>query len=147
MSGSDELLVLRLGLIAVIFVFALAVAVSLRSSRGVREPVQRGVPGQKAWRLVVLVPGDGGLVRGARFSLAGMMVLGRDSRAGVVLPDASVSARHASVERVGGEWRVVDLGSTNGTFIDGRRVGDSGAFLRMGQRLALGSVVLQLELE
>jgi hypothetical protein len=143
MSGPTELLVLRLGLIALIFVFVAVVAVSLNGSVGGRAAPARAVRGQAA-RLVVVRPGESGLAQGTQFALAGMMVLGRDPGAGIIIGDSSVSTQHATIERVNGHWRVTDLGSTNGTFVDGKPVGSSGATLRPNGQVAVGNVVLQL---
>ena len=145
MTGATELLMLRLGLIAVIFVFVAVVALSLRGSLAM--PARRAASAQRPRRLtlVVMSPGESGLARGARFELAGNMLIGRDGRAGIVIPDASVSARHATIERLDRGWRVSDLGSTNGTFVDGKRVGEKGASVRPGAKLAFGNIVLQLE--
>jgi S1-C subfamily serine protease len=56
-----------------------------------------------------------------------------------------VSARHARLLRDGAEWVVRDLGSTNGTWLNGRRVrGD--AVLRDGDRLAFGQSGPSVEL-
>jgi hypothetical protein len=143
MGGPTELLVLRLGLIAVIFLFVAVVALSLRGSiapAGIR-PAPRA---KTQWKLVVVTPGDSGLRRGAEFPLAGSMLIGRDTRAGIVIPDVSVSTRHATIERVTGGWRVTDLGSTNGTLVNGRGVPPEGAILRGAERIAVGGVVLQL---
>jgi len=53
-------------------------------------------------------------------------VLGRDETCDIVLPDSGVSRRHAElvVDHAGGRTRLAvrDLGSTNGTFVDGNRV-------------------------
>ncbi|MGZ6187081.1 MAG: FHA domain-containing protein, partial [Candidatus Binataceae bacterium] len=38
------------------------------------------------------------------------------------LDEPTASRRHAALERRGGRWHVADLGSTNGTYINGRRV-------------------------
>ncbi|MGE3074106.1 MAG: FHA domain-containing protein [Dehalococcoidia bacterium] len=145
MTGPTELLVLRLGLITVIFIFVAVVAITLRGSFAI--PVRQASSSQRPrrWLLVVVGPGESGLARGARFELAGNMLIGRDGRAGIVLPDASVSARHATIERRDRNWRVADLGSTNGTFIDGKRVSEKGAPLRPGVKLTFGNIVLQLE--
>jgi ABC transport system ATP-binding/permease protein len=48
--------------------------------------------------------------------------LGRDPQGDVVLDDARVSWRHATIRRGERGWLVEDLGSTNGTFAQGRRV-------------------------
>jgi Protein of unknown function (DUF3662)/FHA domain len=63
-------------------------------------------------------------------------VLGRSGDVDIPLDDAGVSRRHAEVHVSGGRARVVDLGSTNGTFVDGERVttGD----LRDGSTITVG---------
>jgi hypothetical protein len=146
-AGPTELLVLRLGLIAVMFLFVAIVAFTLRG--GLRASASRPIAraARPAWRLVVIAPGDSGLKRGTEFPIAGTMLLGRDARAGIVIPAASVSTRHAAIERVTGGWKVSDLGSTNGTFVDGRGVDGNGAVLRGGERLTVGGVELQLSSE
>jgi pSer/pThr/pTyr-binding forkhead associated (FHA) protein len=58
-------------------------------------------------------------------------VLGRGTEADVVVDDSGVSRRHAEVHTDGNRVWVVDLGSTNGTFVDGERVGGQGS---AGQR-------------
>ena len=65
-------------------------------------------------------------------------VLGRGAEADVVVDDAGVSRRHAEVHTDGQQVRVVDLGSTNGTFVDGERVGRQGAPLADGSRITVG---------
>jgi hypothetical protein len=50
-------------------------------------------------------------------------ILGRSkTQADLVLEDPNVSRQHAAIERVGNEWILADLGSTNGCYIDGQRV-------------------------
>jgi hypothetical protein len=49
-------------------------------------------------------------------------VLGRSTEADIILDDPGVSRRHAEIHVLDGRARVVDLGSTNGTFVDGERV-------------------------
>src|SRR5467141_1596084 len=48
--------------------------------------------------------------------------IGRADYNDIVLPDPSVSTAHAKLQRREGVWVVVDLDSTNGTFVDGERV-------------------------
>ncbi len=67
-------------------------------------------------RLVFAGPGRAEWVLGAR------SVLGRAPHAAIRLPDREVSKEHAVVERADGRFHVRDLGSANGTFVNGRRV-------------------------
>src|SRR2546429_3947297 len=58
-----------------------------------------------------------------RLRVAGVrMVIGRGSDSDGFLPDHLLSRRHAEIERRAGAFYLVDLGSTNGTFINGERV-------------------------
>ena len=64
------------------------------------------------------------------------MLIGRGAGADVRLGDLSLSARHCSLEPSGSGWKVVDLGSRNGTFVNDvlvkqRKLGD-------GDRVRLG---------
>ena len=73
--------------------------------------------------------------RGGKATLAeGDHVVGRDPELPVCLPFPSVSRRHALVRVHAGEATVEDLGSKNGTFLNGRR-------LREPQALSAGDVV------
>jgi DNA-binding winged helix-turn-helix (wHTH) protein len=76
---------------------------------------------------------------------AGDNLIGRDAAVRVRLGHPSVSRRHARI-RVGGARAVVDdLGSCNGTFVDGRRIESHiGCELRNGTILGIGAVTLQV---
>lgn len=63
-------------------------------------------------------------------------VIGRAGDVDVPLDDAGVSRRHAEIHLADGRARVVDLGSTNGTFVDGERVG--AGELRDGSTITVG---------
>jgi Protein of unknown function (DUF3662)/FHA domain len=83
---------------------------------------------------------------GRRNVLSGERVLlGRSRECDVMLSDPNVSRRHAEVRADGGRWVVVDLGSTNGIKVNGRRV-DS-APLEPGDRITLGLTDLTFELD
>ncbi|HXG49129.1 MAG TPA: FHA domain-containing protein [Methylomirabilota bacterium] len=59
------------------------------------------------------------------------------------IPEASVSSHHAELLLRGNEVLVRDLGSTNGTFINGERITEG--VLKPGQLLRLGTVDMRLE--
>lgn len=84
--------------------------------------------------------------RGREFLVAGEATVGRAPGCAIVLSGDYVSAHHARLfEREGRVW-VEDLGSTNGTLLNGRRVRRPVA-MRAGDRLKIGDVVLGLRLE
>ena len=61
---------------------------------------------------------------GNSFPLCGNCGLGRSSRNTIVIPSDRASRQHAAIHaQDGGEWWLIDLGSVNGTFLNGRRVG------------------------
>lgn len=68
------------------------------------------------------------------------VVLGRSKEADVQVPDANVSRRHAEIRQEGATYWLVDLGSTNGTELNGKRV--QRAKLSDGDRIGVGSTEL-----
>jgi FHA domain-containing protein len=97
-------------------------------------------PSEEHRRQALLV-GDG-----RRNVLSGSRVLlGRSRDCDIVVSDPNVSRRHAELRRENGRWSIVDLGSTNGIKVNGRRVND--AALREGDRVTLGVTELTFELD
>jgi pSer/pThr/pTyr-binding forkhead associated (FHA) protein len=75
------------------------------------------------------------------FPFYAKMIIGRHSTNDIPLPDRTVSKRHAVIGRVRGQAVVKDLGSRNGTFVNGQKV--EKAILSCGDRLKVGSVMLR----
>ncbi len=71
------------------------------------------------------------------------IVIGRLPECSIVLNDTNVSRRHAQVALEDGSVVVTDLGSTNGTFVNGKRV--TRATVRPGDELAIGTSRLRVE--
>jgi hypothetical protein len=67
-------------------------------------------------------------------------VIGRSRECDLVLDDPNVSRRHAELREEGGSWWLVDLDSTNGTELNGKRV--QRAKLADGDRIGLGELEL-----
>jgi diguanylate cyclase len=67
--------------------------------------------------------------------------VGRGSNAGLVLDADSVSRRHARIEPMGAGHRLIDLGSTNGTYVNGSRVKEH--VLKDGDRVQIGKALLK----
>jgi len=67
--------------------------------------------------------------------------IGRGSAAGLILDADSISRKHARIERFGGGHKIVDLGSTNGTYVNGARVKEQ--ILKDGDRIGIGKALLK----
>jgi pSer/pThr/pTyr-binding forkhead associated (FHA) protein len=105
------------------------------SSNG--APKGRGSPHQ----LTVVSPED---EKGRAFVLADELTIGRSPRCSVPLAaDGFVSQVHARLFRRGDEYWVEDLGSTNGTLMNGRKLAGA-APLRKGDLIQVGQTVLEL---
>jgi predicted component of type VI protein secretion system len=73
------------------------------------------------------------------------VLLGRSRECDIMVNDPNVSRRHAELRAEGGRWSVVDLGSTNGIKVNGRRVDKRE--LSDGDKLTLGVTDLTFELD
>jgi len=81
------------------------------------------------------------------YELAGAeTVLGRHPDCEIQLVSTMVSRRHAHIISEGGEFFVEDLGSGNGTFVNGKQIAERTA-LEHGDRIKLGPVLLRFESE
>lgn len=92
-----------------------------------------------ALRLVI----TDGAETGREFQVSGSLSIGRDATAGIVIDDDETSRRHAVVTREGDELVILDLDSTNGTWVNDERVA-SGHRVRVGDRIRIGATVLEL---
>lgn len=71
------------------------------------------------------------------------LLIGRSSACDIVMTDRTVSRRHARLIRRDGKWILQDLASTNGSHLNGRRVGR--CELRPGDELYLGETHLRVD--
>jgi len=98
-----------------------------------------------------LVEGPGGHATGALSLPDGSRVrlgeepvtIGRTPECDVVLSDTNVSRRHAEVRRQGEDFVLIDLGSTNGSKVNGARVREQP--LNDGDEITLGKTLLRFE--
>lgn len=72
-----------------------------------------------------------------------LMTIGRRGGQDIMLNDPSVSRAHARIETALNEVTIVDLGSTNGTLVNGRPAGRGRVLLRAGDRIQIGSILLE----
>ncbi len=73
------------------------------------------------------------------------VLLGRSREADIQIEDPNVSRRHAELVQEGSSYWIVDLGSTNGTEVDGRRV--ARALLENGSTITLGGTTVTFTTE
>ncbi|HET8626887.1 MAG TPA: protein kinase [Thermomicrobiales bacterium] len=90
-------------------------------------------------RLVIVDHERGGPAAGTPIPLRSGMLVGRQDDADIKLTDIFVSAEHARLTLEGDEWRVTDLGTTNGTFVNGTRIKQP-TVLRPGDEVRFGRV-------
>jgi hypothetical protein len=89
---------------------------------------------------VHIVAGPGA---GARVPISGQRVtIGRLTSCKVTIDDSTVSREHAALVRRGDRWWVVDLGSTNGTSVNGVQAAEQP--VAIGDRIELGDAVVEL---
>ena len=78
-----------------------------------------------------------------RNSSRGPITVGRTSENDIAIPEYSVSRRHCIISRVETEYRLTDMGSTNGTIVDGVPLTPRKPLrLRGGETISLGRLML-----
>jgi pSer/pThr/pTyr-binding forkhead associated (FHA) protein len=109
---------------------------ALPSDAGLDAKLDRAVPSDAAEAFLVGVAGIHG---GRVFPLShNTSFIGRSEDLDVVIADPSVSSRHARLINGSHGFEIEDLGSRNGTYVEGRRVTRAG--LQSGDRVAIGQV-------
>ena len=96
----------------------------------------KGIPS----RVVVLSPNGG---KGVTHRLAGALEIGRAPSCAIRPEDTYVSQQHARISNRGGVWVVEDMGSTNGTYLNQRKV-TVPTEISVGDRIRVGKTVLEV---
>lgn len=114
--------------------------------QGYEQPAQQypggpPPPGPGGHRNVRLVSGDG-----RTYPLGiGSTVIGRGDQATLRLPDVGISRRHARIDYDGNQVVLTDLGSTNGSMVNGQRV--SAVALNPGDMIQIGTTTLTFRVD
>lgn len=145
------LVILKYAFLAILYIF---VARAVRATVvGLREPATpgpaRAAPAakptsrraKKAPKRAVIV--EGASSSGKTFELGEELTVGRADKCHVVLDDTYVSQVHARISSRGESYFVEDLGSTNGTYLNRKRVGGP-TELQRGDRVKIGKTVLEM---
>lgn len=86
-----------------------------------------------------------GNARGSEIQVDDELLIGRQaSEEGTLGQDAEISREHARIARSGNGFAIEDLGSTNGTFVNGRRISGS-EILSPGDRIQVGATTLVVQ--
>lgn len=132
--------ILRILFLCLLYFFLFRIGRSLL--RDLRSAARE--PGISLGRLVVVASPAGEPAPGRSFDLDAITTLGRDVNNAIVIDDPFASSDHAVLTYRGRGWYVEDLGSTNGTYVNGRAI-EAVAPLGFGDEIAIGQVRLRLE--
>jgi len=135
-----SLWIIRLAFLAALYAFLYLVL------RALWRDLQANLGGadRPLGRLRVVASPDGIPSEGSVFALDAINTLGRDVNNTVVVDDAFASGRHAGLTYRGRSWYLEDLGSTNGTWLNGERV-VAPMLLGWGDEVQVGRVRLRLD--
>lgn len=146
------LLILKYVFLAILWIFVAravrAVMIELRPAKA-QAPASASAPSQPPPRRTSKPPGkvvviEGTSLKGKTFPLTGELTIGRSDQCKVrVEGDTYVSSVHARIFQRDGSYMVEDLGSTNGTYLNRRRI-TAPAELQRGDRVKVGKTVLEM---
>ncbi len=132
---------LKVGVIVVIYLFLAVVARAVRAQTTGTAPRPSSAKGAAppAPVLVVTAPEASA---GREIEVRRTIVVGRGEAADVTFDDDFASERHARFENQGGALFVDDLGSTNGTFVNGERIAERTGLVS-GDAVRVGSTIME----
>lgn len=132
------LLIGRLLFVALLYLFLFAI---MKTGIGLVKGQRKK---EKSWELAVeRGPKE---LRGVKMAVRGPVIVGRAPGADIVIGAGYVSARHARFSLMGANLFVEDLGSTNGTAVNGRLISEPQA-LRNGDVVNVGDVAIRVRFE
>ena len=131
------LTLLKLIFVAFIYLFVWQVARAVGVHVGTGEAGRRRKPSNQ----VVVVKSE--TQAGLDISVQDAVVLGRSDEADIVLEDPYASEFHMRLVRQEGGIVLHDLGSTNGTYVNGRRVGTP-ISLSKGDAIQIGKTIMEV---
>jgi hypothetical protein len=137
---SLSLWLLRILFLALLYLFLFSVVrVLVRDLRAAaREPEA------ELGRLVVVASPGGELRAGTTLPIDAITTIGRDVNNSIVVEDQFASGEHAVLTFRGRAWYVEDVGSTNGTWVNGRRIAAVEP-LGYGDEIQVGQVRFRLD--
>lgn len=155
------LFLVRIGFVAVLWIFILSLLSVIRADLYGRRVISR-IAKQNAPSLAAgsvtelgLIDGDSfeptqiaiitGRNAGSSLPINGKreLLIGRAASSDLIISDEFASSMHAKLVLVGEDWVLQDLNSTNGTFLDGKKV-TTPATVRAGMNIRIGTTNFEL---
>ncbi len=155
------LFLVRIGFVAVLWIFILSLLSVIRADLYGRRVISR-IAKQNAPSLAAGAVTELGLVEGDIFEptqiaiITGRnagsslpidgkkeLLIGRAASSDLIIGDEFASSMHAKLVLVGEDWVLQDLNSTNGTFLDGKKV-TTPATIRAGMNIRIGTTNFEL---
>lgn len=155
------LFLVRIGFVAVLWIFILSLLSVIRADlygrRVISRIAKKNAPSLAAGSVdeLGLVEGDSfeptqiaiitGRNAGSSLPIDGKkeILIGRAASSDLVIGDEFASSMHAKLVLVGEDWVLQDLNSTNGTFLDGKKV-TTPATIRAGMNIRIGTTNFEL---
>ena len=141
-AGELLALLARLAFVVLLYVFVFWALVALRRSVRASAALANTPTEPATLTLAEAAPVDGPL--GRVVPIDRPLVIGRRGECEIVMQDDAVSGRHARISWDTDSWQVEDLSSTNGTFVNGKRV-TRPTRLKSGDALRVGSATWRVE--
>jgi pSer/pThr/pTyr-binding forkhead associated (FHA) protein len=142
---------LKYAFLAILYIFVAravkAIYLELRTPTPRRASARTPAPrpaarrAKKAPRKLAIVEGES--LKGKSFDVSEELVVGRAEKCHIVLDDTYVSQMHARIFSKGEAIMIEDLGSTNGTYLNRRRI-TSPSELQRGDQVKIGKTVMEL---
>lgn len=131
------LVALKFIFVALVYLLVWRVATAVADHVGTGPRRDRGLPGSG----LIVVKSD--TQHGLEIDVQQSVVLGRGTEADVRIEDAYASDLHVRLDRDGRVLTLTDLGSTSGTYVNGRRV-TAAVVLSEGDSIQIGKTVMQV---
>jgi hypothetical protein len=141
---------LKLAFIGVLYLFLLWIArsslkdLSRPANLPFRDDGDRPSAQELALRSLLVAVSGGGLRAGSAFDVDGSLTIGRSPQMDIQIDDPFASGRHARIYERGGLFYLEDMGSTNGTYLNGQRLATH-ELLHAEDRIRIGDTEFQYE--
>jgi pSer/pThr/pTyr-binding forkhead associated (FHA) protein len=132
---------LRYVFIGLLYVFLILVVRAIY--RDMRQPEAAARPARRKKKEIpqlVVITADRNV--GTRYMLTEELRVGRAASSNILIDDTYASQQHARIYSSNGGFYVEDLGSTNGTYVNGRKISYP-LELRIGDRIKIGKTVFE----